>query len=104
MQDPTTCPNCGTARAGDARFCANCGLDFNVPAAESTPAAPSSPAPTPTSPAAAPPTQAQHTITVQTDGLVQSAVKMVGGILGCGCLVFVVGIVVLFLLIWLATG
>ena len=30
--------------------------------------------------------------------------KMVGGILGCGCLVFVIGIVVLFLLIALATG
>lgn len=99
MQDPTTCPNCGTARAGDARFCANCGLDFNAPAAVPT----STPPPAAPAPAPAPPAQ-NTTITVQTEGLVQTAMKMVGGILGCGCLVFVIGIVVLFLLIWLATG
>ncbi len=104
MQDVTTCPNCGAARAAGARFCASCGLDFNTPAGEqaAAPPPPAPPAAEPPPPAPPAPAPAVHTITVKTDGLVASVMKMMGVSMGCGCAAVVAGILILILIIWLS--
>lgn len=41
---PESCPDCGTPRVGSYRYCAACRLDFEPPAEEHKPVAPSLPA------------------------------------------------------------
>jgi uncharacterized membrane protein YvbJ len=95
MSEVTTCPNCGAARAGDARFCAGCGRDFSAPAEQAT--VPQAPAPQ----APAPPSPGQHTITVKTEGFMQAMMKMFGVSMGCGCAILVFGVILFILLIWI---
>lgn len=103
MQEVTTCPRCGADRAGGARFCPTCGLDFNAPAGEQSPPAPPPP-PVPQAPV--PPAQAPagHTITVKTEGIVATIAKVMGVSVGCGCAAIVIVFLLFVLILWFLAG
>ena len=99
MPEATFCPNCGTARVADARFCASCGNDFGAPDAQVTVGVQTTTGAQPAGDAQSP-TQSGHSVTVKTEGLVAAFMKMMGLSVGCGCAVVVVGIIVFILIIW----